>query len=214
MRKGGQTPCPRHDLSLLNVASTSQYAAVAPQMPALAGGESIAGPGECGAVAYDGALDFHSERSWTGEVLGGRVAKGGVCAFLMRLIGAHRRPAPPIEIPPWSLDFVDPAEVTDRVIAWGTSISPTAAARWCSPTEADCANGSWRSHRNASTRQVVRRSRTDADSASTSSRSHRHEPRDSEQARVLQDNGPLRPVGCGGYVLCGGIRLAHRRRAR
>ncbi|MDF3051478.1 MAG: hypothetical protein K0R87_3116 [Pseudonocardia sp.] len=102
-----------------NMALTSQYAAVAHQLPALTGGEPIAGPGELGALAFYGApvatLDFLSEPARTDEVMRGRAAEGGLRAVLMRWNEVHRRTAPRISTR-WSLDFVDPAAATGRVV--------------------------------------------------------------------------------------------------
>jgi hypothetical protein len=101
------------------MALTSQYAAVAHQLPALTGGEPVAGPGELGALAFYGApvatLDFLSEPSRTDEVMRGRVAEDGLRAVLMRWNEVHRRTAPRISTR-WSLDFVDPAAATGRVV--------------------------------------------------------------------------------------------------
>ena len=111
-----------------NMALTSQYAAVAQQLPALTGGEPVAGPGELGALAYYAApvatLDFLSEPSRTDEVMRGRAAEGGLRAVLMRLNEVHRRTAPPISTR-WSLDFVDPAAATGRVVRVWQVESPT-----------------------------------------------------------------------------------------
>jgi len=111
-----------------NMALTSQYAAVAQQLPALTGGAPVAGPGELGALAYYGApvatLDFLSEPSRTDEVMRGRAAEGGLRAALMRLNEVHRRTAPPISTR-WSLDFVDPAAATGRVVRVWQVESPT-----------------------------------------------------------------------------------------
>ncbi|WP_214401912.1 ArnT family glycosyltransferase [Pseudonocardia lacus] len=102
-----------------NLALTSEYAAVAAELPALTGGEPISGPGELGALAYYAApvatLDFLSEPARTDRVMRARAAEGGLRAELMRLNGLHRRSPPPIDTP-WSLDFVDPAAATGRVV--------------------------------------------------------------------------------------------------
>jgi hypothetical protein len=102
-----------------NYALTSQYVEVAQQLPALTGGQPVAGPGELGALAYYGApvvvLDFLSEPSLTDEVMRERAAGGGLRAQLMQLSGLHRHTAPPIATR-WSLDFVDPARATGRVV--------------------------------------------------------------------------------------------------
>lgn len=102
-----------------NLALTPQYAAVAQQLPALTGDEPVAGPGELGALAYYAepvtTLDFLSEPSRTDEVMRGRAAEGGLRAVLMRLNEVHRRTAPAINTR-WSLDFVDPAAATGRVV--------------------------------------------------------------------------------------------------
>jgi hypothetical protein len=111
-----------------NLALTWQYAEVAQQLPALTGGEPVAGPGELGALAYYAApittLDFLSEPSRTDEVMRDRAAEGGLRAFLMRLNELHRRTAPPISTR-WSLDFVDPATATGRVVRVWEVESPT-----------------------------------------------------------------------------------------
>jgi hypothetical protein len=102
-----------------NLALTSQYAEVARELPALTGGEPVAGPGELGALAYYAApvatLDFLSEPSRTDEVMRARAAEGGLRAELMRWNALHRRTAPPIRTR-WSLDFVDPAAAVGRVV--------------------------------------------------------------------------------------------------
>jgi 4-amino-4-deoxy-L-arabinose transferase-like glycosyltransferase len=102
-----------------NLGLTSHYAEVARQLPALTGGEPVSGPGELGALAYYGApvatLDFLSEPARTDEVMRARAAEGGLRAELMRLNGIHRRSPPPIRTR-WSLDFVDPAAATGRVV--------------------------------------------------------------------------------------------------
>jgi hypothetical protein len=114
----GPLPWPSAPL-VANLALTSEYAEVARELPALTGGEPVAGPGELGALAYYAApvatLDFLSEPSRTDEVMRQRAAEGGLRAELMRLNGMHRRTAPPISTP-WSLDFVDPAAATGRVV--------------------------------------------------------------------------------------------------
>lgn len=111
-----------------NMALTPQYAEVARQLPALTGGEPVAGPGELGALAYYAApvatLDFLSEPARTDEVMRNRAAEGGLRAVLMRLNEVHRRTAPPIDTR-WSLDFVDPAAATGRVVRVWPVESPT-----------------------------------------------------------------------------------------
>jgi hypothetical protein len=98
------------------------------ELPALTGGEPVSGPGELGALAYYAApvatLDFLSEPSRTDEVMRHRAAEGGLRAVLMRLNEVHRESAPPIRTR-WSLDFVDPAAATGRVVRVWRVGSPT-----------------------------------------------------------------------------------------
>ena len=111
-----------------NLALTSDYALVGQELPALTGGEPVSGPGELGALAYYAApvatLDFLSEPSRTDEVMRHRAAEGGLRAVLMRLNEVHRESAPPIRTR-WSLDFVDPAAATGRVVRVWRVGSPT-----------------------------------------------------------------------------------------
>lgn len=111
-----------------NLALTSQYAAIARELPALTGGEPVSGPGELGALAFYAepvaTLDFLSEPSRTDEVMRGRAAEGGLRAVLMGFNGVHRRTAPQIDTR-WSLGFTDPAAVTGRVVRVWQVVSPT-----------------------------------------------------------------------------------------
>jgi hypothetical protein len=111
-----------------NLALTPQYAEIAAELPALTGGEPVAGPGELGALAYYAApveiLDFLSEPARTDEVMQERAAEGGLRADLMRLNALHRRTAPAISTR-WSLDFVDPAAAKGRVVRVWPVDSPT-----------------------------------------------------------------------------------------
>jgi hypothetical protein len=82
-----------------NKALTSEYAAVARQLPALTGGEPVIGPGELGALAYYGSvpvLDILSEPARTDVVMRSRAAEGGIRATLMQWNGVHRHSAPAI----------------------------------------------------------------------------------------------------------------------
>jgi hypothetical protein len=102
-----------------NIALTSQYKQVGAELPALTGGEPVAGPGELGALAYYAApvkiLDFLSEPAQTDQVMAQRAAEGGLRAELMRLNALHRSSAPAISTR-WTLEFVDPAAAKGRVV--------------------------------------------------------------------------------------------------
>jgi hypothetical protein len=113
-----------------NLALTSEYAEIGRELPGLTGGAPVEGPGELGALAFYAApvpiLDFLSEPSRTDEVVDGRIAEGGLRADIIGLSEANRRSAPAISTP-WSLEFVDPAAATGRVVRVWQVQSPTGA---------------------------------------------------------------------------------------